>query len=244
MAEIVNQLWGAATPGGRLYPAPIRREIQFVGWSPAGEVMSGEAAVPDNGQPMNLQEVIDQFASALPGNSAIDDWTWILVRAVPHDDGLMQFDSMFEVTTYPCDLLWGPGTVTEMAARVGQGALHDDVVDVLDRLFLVQHHEDRIYLPRHPETALGLAETDRAGTWSLLRADSSQQAFQHARSVAIGAECSRRGQCQQCGVETIRRGSWKDVADSLAAESRTLARAICPTSASRPAAGGPAIINS
>jgi hypothetical protein len=158
--------------------------------------------------------------AALPGNSTIDDWTWILVRAVLHDDGLMRFDSMFEVTTYPCDLRWGPGTAAEMAVRVGQGDLCGDAVDVLDRLFLVQHHGDRIYLPRHPETALGLAETDRAGTWFLLRADSSQQAFLHARSVAIGdTGCSRRGQCQQCGVETIRRGSWKDVADSLAAES-------------------------
>jgi hypothetical protein len=27
-AEIINQLWGSATPGGRLFPAPIRREVQ------------------------------------------------------------------------------------------------------------------------------------------------------------------------------------------------------------------------
>ena len=30
-AEIVNHLWGAPTPGGRLYPALIRREVQLVG---------------------------------------------------------------------------------------------------------------------------------------------------------------------------------------------------------------------
>jgi hypothetical protein len=30
-AEIINHLWGSSTPGGRLYPAPIRREILAVG---------------------------------------------------------------------------------------------------------------------------------------------------------------------------------------------------------------------
>jgi hypothetical protein len=63
-AEIVNQLWGAATPGGRLYPAPIRREVQFVGWSSVGEVMSGEVAVPYDGQPLNVQDAVDQIGSA------------------------------------------------------------------------------------------------------------------------------------------------------------------------------------
>jgi len=29
-AEIINHLWGSSTPGGRLYPAPIHREIQTV----------------------------------------------------------------------------------------------------------------------------------------------------------------------------------------------------------------------
>jgi hypothetical protein len=27
LAEIINQFWGSATPGGRLYPAPIAWEI-------------------------------------------------------------------------------------------------------------------------------------------------------------------------------------------------------------------------
>ena len=36
VGEITNHLWGSPTPGGRLYPAPIRREIQTVAWSPEG----------------------------------------------------------------------------------------------------------------------------------------------------------------------------------------------------------------
>jgi hypothetical protein len=40
VVEIANQLWDAPTPGGRLYPAPVRREIQLLGWSSGGEVVS------------------------------------------------------------------------------------------------------------------------------------------------------------------------------------------------------------
>ena len=27
LVEIINQLWGVPTPGGRLFPAPLRREV-------------------------------------------------------------------------------------------------------------------------------------------------------------------------------------------------------------------------
>jgi hypothetical protein len=33
LAEIINRLWGSRTPGGRLYPAPIKREALVIGWS-------------------------------------------------------------------------------------------------------------------------------------------------------------------------------------------------------------------
>ena len=85
-AEILNHLWGALTRGGRLYPTPIRREIHAVEWDPAGSVMSG---------------LVDNF----PAAPTHDDWTYVLVRAVRHDEGLMHFDAQYETTTYPCDLL-------------------------------------------------------------------------------------------------------------------------------------------
>ena len=34
LAEIINRLWGRRTPGGRLYPAPLQREVLIIGWSP------------------------------------------------------------------------------------------------------------------------------------------------------------------------------------------------------------------
>lgn len=90
-AEIINHLWGSSTPGGRLYPAPIPRETQIVAWSPGdGSVMSGPAGLPPD----------PRFAG----------WSCVLVRAVLHDDGLDRLDALYETTTYPCDLLWGPGS--------------------------------------------------------------------------------------------------------------------------------------
>jgi hypothetical protein len=39
LAEIINHLWGVATPGGRLYPAPVRRECVVLAWNEAGTEM-------------------------------------------------------------------------------------------------------------------------------------------------------------------------------------------------------------
>ncbi|MBV9023888.1 MAG: hypothetical protein JO362_08870 [Streptomycetaceae bacterium] len=37
LAEFINHLWGQPTPGGRLYPAPVRRDIVAIGWSDDGQ---------------------------------------------------------------------------------------------------------------------------------------------------------------------------------------------------------------
>jgi hypothetical protein len=224
VAEIVNRLWGAATPGGRLYPDPIRREVQLVGWSPRDNVMSGQVAVPDHRQALfDPQVAVDELQAALPGKGAIDDWTWVLVRAVLHDAGLMRYDSLFEVTTYSCELLWGPGSPTDLLTWVEQARPGSDAVSVLDRLFLVQYDRQRLYLPRRPGLVLGLDDSERAGTWSLIRADAPLEAFGHARNVvARGSGCSRMGPCQQCAVNTLRRGTWTEVTDALASESPEL----------------------
>jgi hypothetical protein len=219
IAEIINQLWGAATPGGRMYPAPIRREVQLVGWSPGGAVMAGQVGVPGDGETLDPRAAVEQIQSAVPGGDPVDDWTWVLVRAAVHDEGLMRYDSLFEVTAYPCELLWGPGSIRDAVAWTEQERPQGDEIEVLDRLFLVQYDGDRLYLPRRPEVALGLDASDRAGTWSLIRAESPIEAFLHARNTAIkGSGCSRKGACAQCAVGTIRRGTWKEVAAALATE--------------------------
>lgn len=190
-AEIINYLWGTPTPGGRLYPAPIRRVIQVVAWGPDGSVMTGPAGHPPD----------PQFAS----------WTCLLVRAVPRDEGLSRLDAQYESTTYPCDVLWGPGTWEDGYAWLECEQPPEDEVDVLDRLFLCKHHDGRLYLPRSADVAAGLAEEERHGIWYLIRADYPADALQHARSIAASQCPSQAGPCANCPAESVGAGTWLEM---------------------------------
>ena len=128
-------------------PSTIEREIHLIGWSPREQVIGGPVGLLYDGQPLGPHEAVEQLRSAIPGRGPIDDWTWVLVRAVPHDDGLMRFDSLFEVTTYPCELLWGPGNAWDAVTWAEQDLPEGNTVGVPDRLFLVQYDHGRLYLP-------------------------------------------------------------------------------------------------
>jgi hypothetical protein len=194
LAEIINQLWGSATPGGRLYPAPLAREVQVVAWG-AGAVTSGPVG----------------DSHSLPER---DDWTYVLVRAVPQDPGLRRFDALYETTTYPCELLWGPGTWQDAVSWLEEAQPQADRVDVLDRLFLMQYHENRLYLPRGPDVAAGLAEEERGGRWHLIRADSPEDALRHARhQLADPSSTPRKGACPQCAADSLGSGTWQEMID-------------------------------
>jgi len=201
-AEIINHLWGSATPGGRLYPAPVHRAIQAVAWSPGGSVMSGPASFPPD----------PRFSG----------WTYVVVRAVPRDDGLSRLDGLHETTTYPCDLLWGPGTWEDAAAWLDKEQPEDDEAEVLDRLFLFQRHQGRLHLPRSPDVAAGLAEDERQGTWYLVRADSPADAVGHARAVVAGQCSSDEGSCERCVAEAVGAGTWQEIMDLAASTGITI----------------------
>jgi hypothetical protein len=204
VAEVINRLWGSPTPGGRLYPAPIGREVQVVAWSADGTVMSGPA---------------DNF----PAAQERDDWTYVLVRAVHHDQGLMRFDALFETTIYPCELLWGPGTWLDAAAWLKDEQPAADEAEILDRLFFVHYRDSRLYLPRNPDVAAGLNEDERQGIWYLVQADSPVDAFGHARRVVAGqSSCSDGGPCGQCAVETVGTGTWQEMIDLAATSGTTI----------------------
>lgn len=192
-AEIINQLWGSATSGGHLYPAPMRRQVQVVAWSP-GKVLTGLVGA---GLP----------ADEYPG------WTCVLLRAVVHDGSLDRFDAQYETTAYPCDLLWGPGSWQEASLWLEDQPHDEDEVEVLDRLFLFQHDQDRLYLPRNPDVAAGLGEEDRQGAWYLIRADFPDDAIGHARGIVLGQCKSAAGPCDQCAAESIGVGSWAEIID-------------------------------
>jgi hypothetical protein len=201
LAEVINRLWGATTPGGRLYPAPLRREVTAIAWTGDGTITWGLAT----GFRTDME----------PGG-----WTCVLVRAALDDD-LPHFDAQFEATRSPCELLWGPGTHQEAAAWLGQNDPAGDEIDILDRRFMVRHHDGRLYLPRSPEIAAGLTPPEQTGTWYLMRADSPFEVFNHLRQLLAGGHgCTDGPHCLRpgapCPVEGLGCGSWQDMLDIVA----------------------------
>jgi hypothetical protein len=72
-AEIINRLWGSLTPGGRLYPAPLQREVLVIGWSPTWSTMAAGAGATV------------MHASQLAEGTEPDDWTYLVVLGVWDD---------------------------------------------------------------------------------------------------------------------------------------------------------------
>ncbi|GAA2531650.1 hypothetical protein [Pilimelia columellifera] len=196
LAEIINQLWGASTPGGRLYPAPTRREVVVMAWSTDGS------------------ERITVTAEALADSVDPDDrpWQCIILRAVFRPDegyadpALRSYDSRVEATLYPTDLLWGPGTITDAAAWYAQHKTQSDMIDHLDQTFLIRHHDDLLCQPVRPQHAAAAPCDAQAGTWYAVKADHPNDAYQHVRNIVTAAGCQPHGQCNNCHAETLNVG--------------------------------------
>lgn len=143
LAEIINHLWGSATPGGRLYPAPVRRTVIQLQWNPeTEEIMSGPVA-PGHvlarrapGRVPGLQQVTASQPDEGEGESG---WSHILVRAVPDDWDLMHFDARYDTGRYPAAWLWGPGSAKDAAAWLARERPVDDETETLDRVFLLRY---------------------------------------------------------------------------------------------------------
>jgi len=199
LAEIINRLWGTLTAGGRLYPAPLKREVLVIGWSD-GDVDDRADRSLVTMRASHIRDQRDQYG---------DDWRYIVVLGIWDDAELMEFDTRYELTHYPTDLLWGPGNHRECAAWLANTNPTGDEVSCLDRLFLVQTRDGQARPPRLPEVMLALNGEERDGDWLLIRADSPFDAFHHARHTAAGESCSGE---DRCPVEELARGSWGDVA--------------------------------
>lgn len=191
--EIINQLWGHPTPGGQLYPAPLERSTVIVGWAIPGTLTWFRKLALNHTVTADLTET-----------------TFIALRAVADDD-LRFYNASFENTTYPAELLWGPGTQAELRAWAADNDDQADTVDYLDRLFVVRATDRTASPPMRPSVAAGLQDKERLGQWHLLRADYPADASQHARALAnpntSSNACTRTGACPTCAVETVRIGS-------------------------------------
>ena len=212
LAEIINHLWGSATPGGRLYPVPVERGVIAVMWDDiTGDVMSAPLEV----------EAAAARGEVRPGGPDPGDWTWILVRGVAYDWDLNHFDARYETSRYPAEWLWGPGSAQDALAWASHERPAGDTVDTLDRFLLLRYHDRLLYLPQNPQIAAA-ASAEQAGTWFVLRADAPDVAFNHQRQVLAGGYgCDASGECPLCPVETVGSGTWLDAMSLLAASGIT-----------------------
>lgn len=197
LTEIINQLWGAPTPGGRLYPAPLRREVIVMAWPAGGEEIVTAVAA-------------DAFTEFVDPEDR--SWECVILRAVyrpaaPFSDPFLHhYDSRVEVTHYPAELLWGPGTITDAAAWCTENTSEPNECDYLDRIFLIRHHDEDLYLPVRPSIAAALPDEERTGTWYTVKADHPGDAYEHVRKRLTGAGCPHRGPCRNCHAETLSEG--------------------------------------
>lgn len=199
VAELINKLWGHLTTGGRLYPSPLRREAMIVGWC-------DDAIGP---------KLVTMRPESLTTFDEPGLWTFIVVRGDPYDD-LMSFDTEFERTRHPADLLWGPGNAHDTASWLASAKPEGDTVEHLDRLFAVRVHDRKVYLPRRIDLVESLPSEGREGVWHVVRADQPTDALGHVRHLTSGIECrpaqSTRG---GCAAEDVSCGSYESIFEWL-----------------------------
>jgi hypothetical protein len=191
LAQIINRLWGA-DPG-----MPVQREPMVIAWTDDTTVTGLAGYFQPGRVPLTAPHVV--------------------ILADPEDPDLLDFDAQYETTARPCDYLWGPGTWEETAHWLEQHQPTSDHAQVLDRLFLLRYHGNRLYLPRTPGVTASLHEDQRTGTWYLLRADSPTDAFSHQRQALADVPGHQPTGLCHCPVETITCGSWQEALDRCAA---------------------------
>lgn len=189
LGEFINQLWGVPTPGGRLYPAPVTREVLALGSGPDGTRLLARAE----------------------GLSAGEDpaITWVLLRGVFGDDEVMDFDSRYQTTGIASEYLWGPGKASDALRWLDTNRPTPDQADPVDQLMLVRHHGDKLYMPQRPEIAAAMPPSDQTGRWYLLLADHPWAAFGCVRAI-VGGDPGHRGKCG-CATRRLGHGEWRRV---------------------------------
>ncbi|OQR61992.1 hypothetical protein B6E66_21735 [Streptomyces maremycinicus] len=195
LTEFVNQLWGHPTPGGRLYPAPVERDVVVMAWNESGNVYMANA-------------------DALRDDTGSEGFRYLLIRSISrpgsrYEDAYWSaFDTRFETTQFPAEYLWGPGSRSDALAWLDAEQPKGDTVDYLDRVFMLRDHDGQLYPPMHPEVAAGLTKEEQRGTWHTVRADFPQHAYTHIRGLNDSPTVhSRTGDCKNCPAHHLGSGS-------------------------------------
>lgn len=211
LAEIINRLWGAVTPEGRLYPGPVRRDVMAIGWSENGESLvrahAEHLAVPDD------KDIVH----------------FVLVRAFADDPHLWNFNARLETTHFPSEYLWGPGSQEEALAWLKTVQPQPDETDYFDRLFLVRESDGRADLPFRPEACAALPPEERMGTWHLVVADHPADALLHVRRLIEGTDgCATDGPCDSCPAESVFAGTWAEALTAYEDRNGPIESALAP----------------
>ncbi|MEV0629719.1 hypothetical protein [Nonomuraea wenchangensis] len=194
MAEFVNRLWGHPTPGGRLYPAPVERVGAVLSWS-------GERFAVTPAEVFLHQEWPDSSG-----------WRHAVIRCVPGDPDLPFFDSRYESTRFPAQVLHGAQDTSDTLEWLRAHAPSGDTCDILDRTFFVRVTATDVYRPISEETARSLPQAERDGHWYSILADTPCDALHHVRHLLGAAARGSRGRpCVDCPATTLPQGSYAQI---------------------------------
>jgi len=174
LTEIVKRLWGEDTEGGRLFPGPIA-------WWARVAALSSDARA----------SLTFSSLAQIRGETDRADWTYNVYLAAAEEDlirigaktpGGLGFTYVpgFQMTTYPAELLWGPGRWDELVASIGRFSDDSpvDQVSFLDRVFYIRATPDGgIEFPRDGHDVLATGLDDDLATWHVIRADFPMDAF-------------------------------------------------------------------
>jgi len=198
IAEYINKLWGADTPGGRTFPAPVARLPRVAAMSADGRHFVTFPSV----------------RSIREGDPSVEDGTFAVFLASPLEElyGIggptLHFSHRpgFQCTNLPCDLLWGPGPLAELLPDLAcyeDDALNDGVQHV-DRLFVIRVDGETVDLPRSPADFAAAEEAN--GEWHVIRADFPNDALWHVRRHRdLAPSDLRDGRCPECPITELGR---------------------------------------
>ncbi|MGP4103775.1 hypothetical protein [Nonomuraea sp. KM90] len=198
VAEFINQLWGQATPGGRLYPAPMERVVTVLSWE-----RENVAITPVQSLPL-------QNWDYGPG------WRHAVIRCVLDDPDLMFLDSRYESTRFPSEVLYGPATMSRTLTWLRKHAPTDDTCDILDRTFFVRVIGRSVYRPISDERARSLPPADHDGHWYKIVADTPGDALSHVQHLQTTATPSRTGRpCSRCPAMALGHGPYARIIGTI-----------------------------
>jgi len=155
----------------------------------------------------------------------------------PDGGDVSTFEPEFEHTAYPCKLIWGPGTWKQAVDFLGRSNIEEDDVVWADRIFMIRTGlglrastgplgslfgvgpwADDVESPRSPGAVQALPESQRQGSWFVIRANFPNDALEHVMGKYLGSdtalhelhELRRLPRCS-CGVDELAAAkNWKE----------------------------------